>query len=74
MANHIWPERASDWGFREAIHTPYIDSLNIDRWHNYSTVWNPSKPLNCRASPWSPAFFSGNWSDLMVVWVRVAER
>jgi hypothetical protein len=31
MVNRTWPERAADLGFQEDIHTPYIDSLNIDR-------------------------------------------
>lgn len=31
IGNHVWPERASDLGFQEAIRTPFIDALNIDR-------------------------------------------
>jgi hypothetical protein len=31
VANHIWPERASDLRFRDTIHSPYIDALKIDR-------------------------------------------
>jgi hypothetical protein len=45
MVNHIWPERASDSGFREALHTPYIDSLNVDRGTITVRFGNQASPL-----------------------------
>jgi hypothetical protein len=45
MANHRWPGRVSDSGFREALHTPYIDSLEIDRGAITVRFGNQASPL-----------------------------